>query len=218
MTRTSLKHWIWVSLALIACGGKSAPKSTGAAAPPTSPPSEPVVAAAVSPTPSPAVGGAYEYGLGPDDVLQIDIWKNPDLSKEVTVRPDGFISLPLVNDVRVKGFTATDLAQILKERYKDFVDDPEVSVTVKVANSYKIFVLGKVTTSGMFLLKTPITVLQAISMAGGFTPFASTSDITVLRKQEGTEKRYRVNYGDIVKGKRTEQNLVLIPGDTVIVP
>ncbi len=159
-----------------------------------------------------------EYGIGPDDTLQVEIWKHPELSREVTVRPDGFISLPLVNDVKASGVTARDLAAFLKERFKDFVEDPEVTVVVKTANSYKIYVVGKVTTSGVFIVKTPTSVLQAVAMAGGFTPFASPSNMIVLRKEAGQDVRIDVDYDDIVKGYHPEKNIVLKPGDTVVVP
>jgi polysaccharide export outer membrane protein len=158
------------------------------------------------------------YGIGPDDVLQVDVWKRPELSREVTVRPDGFISLPLVNDVRAVGLTAHDLGLLLKEKFREFMEEPEVTVIVRAANSYKIYVVGKVTTSGMFTVKTPTSVLQAVAMAGGFTTFASPDDMVVLRKEEGQNLRIEVDYGDIVSGKHPERNIILKPGDTLVVP
>jgi len=181
---------------LFACGGKPAPKS--------------VVA--------PVKDADVEYDLGPDDVLQIDVWKRPELSREVTVRPDGSISLPLVNDVRAAGLSVPTLSGVLKEKFRDFVAEPEVTVVLKVANSFKIYVLGKVVASGAFTLKTPVSVLQAIAMAGGFTPFASPDDVVVLRKEAGKDVRIRVDYDQIVSGKRPEKNITLKPGDTVVVP
>ncbi|MFH1017332.1 MAG: polysaccharide biosynthesis/export family protein [Pseudomonadota bacterium] len=159
-----------------------------------------------------------EYGIGPDDTLLVDVWKHPELSREVIVRPDGFISLPLVNDVRASGVTARDLSTLLKARFKDFVEDPEVAVAVKIANSYKIYVVGKVATSGMFTVKTPTSVLQAVAMAGGFTPFASPDNMLVLRKENGQDIRLDASYDDIVKGRHPEKNITLRPGDTLVVP
>ncbi|MFH1263184.1 MAG: polysaccharide biosynthesis/export family protein [Pseudomonadota bacterium] len=156
--------------------------------------------------------------IGPDDVLQVDVWRHPELSKEVTVRPDGFISLPLVKDVATNGLSATSLAQVLREKFTEFVDDPEVTVIAKAVNSYKVYVLGKVTTSGMFTAKSPVSVVQVIAMAGGFTPFAKTSRVVVLRRSQGKDIRIVVDYDDIVRGRHPERNVMLKPGDTVIVP
>lgn len=167
---------------------------------------------------SPAAGSAEEYGIGPDDVLAVDVWKRPELSREITVRPDGFISLPLVKDVSASGLSASSLAAVLREKFKEFVEDPEVSVIVKTANSYKIYVLGKVTTSGMFTVKSPVSVIQAIAMAGGFTPFAKTSQVVVLRRSQGKDQRIEVDYDEIVNGSHSERNILLKPGDTVVVP
>lgn len=194
-----IKPILCLSLALVAAC--AAPKN-GVKAKPAEPQETPV----------------YEYGIGAEDVLQIDVWKNPELSREVKVRPDGFVSLPLIQDVRAVGMTASELSQVLKQHYRDFVEDPEVSVTVKEANSYKIYVLGKITNSGVFQIRNPVTVLQAISMAGGFTPFADTNGVTVIRRQGGKDLRLPFHYDDVVKGKKTEENILLQPGDTVVVP
>jgi polysaccharide biosynthesis/export protein len=159
-----------------------------------------------------------EYPIGPDDVLLVDVWKRPELSREITVRPDGFISLPLVKDVAASGLSASSLSQVLREKFKEFVEDPEVSVIVKTANSYKIYVLGKVTNSGMFTAKTPVSVVQAIAMAGGFTPFAKTGKLVILHRIAGKDQRVEVNYDEIMDGRHPEKNVTLRPGDTVIVP
>jgi polysaccharide biosynthesis/export protein len=194
MKKSLLILVLFAASAPTACGAKTSKSSV--------PPQEPV----------------YEYGIGADDILQVDVWKRPELSKEVTVRPDGFISLPLVGDIRATGMVARDLAQVLQGKFKTFVADPEVTVIVKASNSYKIYVLGKVRTAGMFVVKTPVSVVQAVAMAGGFTPFASPNDIVVLRRTSGAEKRFHVDYSEVVRGKQANQNIVLQPGDTVVVP
>lgn len=116
------------------------------------------------------------------------------------------------------GLSASSLSQMLREKFKDFVEDPEVTVIVRVANSYKIYILGKVTTSGVFTAKSPVSVLQAIAMAGGFTPFAKTDRMMILRKDQGRDLRIPVSYDDIVRGKHPEKNMILKPGDTLVVP
>jgi polysaccharide export outer membrane protein len=184
-----------------------------------------LTAAACAPAPKAkgAAGAAeeeatYQYGIGPEDVLQIDVWKRAELSREVTVRPDGYVSLPLVNDVAVTGLTSTEAAQVLKDRFKEFVADPEITVTVKASNSYRIYVVGKVNKPGNFTAKSPVTVIQAIATSGGFTPFASTSGIVILRRTRAGEVRLPFDYDAVVRGSKPEQNVVLQPGDTVIVP
>ena len=161
-----------------------------------------------------------DYKIGPEDVVEVIIWRNADLSKVVTVRPDGNISLPLVGDVRAVGMTAVDLAKDIKVRLKDYKNDPSVSVVVQQVNSYNVFVMGEVIKPGRFQLKSFTTALQAISLAGGFTQFAVKNKIFILRKLPGSgaETRINVRYDDIISGADTAQNIVLIPGDTVVVP
>ena len=158
------------------------------------------------------------YLIGPGDVLSIDVWKEPDLSKQISVRLDGHISLPLVNDVEAAGLTSTELREQLTEKYKDFVDVPEVSVTVIESRSKRIYVLGKIRKPGEYALQKNMTVVQAISLAGGLAEWADSSDIKLIRKIKGTEKTFRVDYDAIVSGEDLAQNVQLQPDDTIFVP
>ncbi len=158
------------------------------------------------------------YLIGPGDVLSIDVWKEPDLSKQVSVRLDGHISLPLVNDVEAAGLTSTELREQLTEKYKDFVDVPEVSVTVIESRSKRIYLLGKVNAPGEYPLQKNMTIVQAISLAGGLAEWADSSDIKLIRKIKGTEKTFRVDYDAIVSGEDLAQNVQLQPDDTIFVP
>jgi polysaccharide export outer membrane protein len=159
-----------------------------------------------------------DYLIGPGDVLSIDIWKEPELSKQVSVRLDGKISLPLVNDIDAAGLTSAELRNQLTEKYKDFVDFPEISVTVVQSNSKKIYILGKVTNPGEYPLQKYMTVVQAISLAGGLAQWADSSDVKLIRKIRGTERTFRVDYDAIVSGEDSSQNVLLQPDDTIFVP
>lgn len=171
-----------------------------------------------------AAANAYstgDYKIGSEDVLDVIVWKSPDLSKVVSVRPDGKISLPLIGDIVVEGLTVAQVKQDLEARLKEFKESPNVSVVVQQVNSYGIYVLGEVAKPGRYQMKTFTTVLQAISTAGGFTPYAAKNRMFVLRKSSnaGTETRIDVSYDDIVSGGgNVSQNILLIPGDTVVVP
>lgn len=161
-----------------------------------------------------------DYKIGPEDVVEVIVWKSPDLSKVVSVLPDGKISLPLVGEVQAVGFTAAQLKIEIEARLKEYKESPNVSVVVQQVNSYGVYVLGEVAHAGKFQLKAYTTVLQAISLAGGFTQFASKNRIFVLRKSPatGVETRINISYDGIVSGANSSQNIVLIPGDTVVVP
>jgi polysaccharide biosynthesis/export protein len=161
-----------------------------------------------------------DYKIGPEDILEVSVWRNPDLTKVVIVRPDGKISLPLVGDVYARGLTAAELSAQITERFKEYKESPLVSVTVQQINSYEIYILGEVGHTGRYQLKNYTTVLQAITMAGGFSLYASKNKIFLLRKSPDThvESRFNIRYDDIVSGKDPSQNLILIPGDTVVVP
>ncbi|RMH05974.1 MAG: sugar ABC transporter substrate-binding protein [Nitrospirae bacterium] len=164
------------------------------------------------------------FRLGPEDIIDVVVWRNPDLTREsVVIRPDGKISMPLIGDVQASGLTAEELAQSISERYKAFKENPAVSVSVKEINSYSIFVLGEVKTPGKYPLKSYTTVLQAISMAGGFTEFASRNAIQVVRKittKEGKHKEIRipVQYDALLSESGADYNFILRPGDTIVVP
>jgi len=161
-----------------------------------------------------------DYKIGPEDVLEIIVWRNQDLSKTVTVRPDGKISLPLIGDVYAVGLTPDQLTKEIVNRLKEYKENPNVSVVVKEVNSYGIYVLGEVAHPGKYQLKSYTTVLQAVSMAGGFTPYASKSKMFMLRKvpDRETEVRIPIDYDEIVSGEDSTHNAILVPGDTLVVP
>jgi len=158
------------------------------------------------------------YVIGPGDLLSIDVWKEEDLSKNVSVRLDGKISLPLVNDVQAAGLTSTELRNQLTEKYKDFVDVPEIAVTVTESRSKRIYLLGKVARPGEYGLQKDMTILQAISLAGGLAEWADASDVKLIRKIKGIEKTFTVDYDAIVSGEDLSQNVLLQPDDTIFVP
>ncbi|WP_447977187.1 polysaccharide biosynthesis/export family protein [Candidatus Nitrospira bockiana] len=161
-----------------------------------------------------------DYKIGPEDVLEIIVWRNQDLSKTVTVRPDGKISLPLIGDVYAVGLTPDQLTKEIVNRLKEYKENPNVSVVVQQVNSYGIYVLGEVAHPGKYQLKSYTTVLQAVSMAGGFTPYASKSKMFMLRKlpDRETEIRIPIDYDEIVSGEDSTHNAILVPGDTLVVP
>lgn len=158
------------------------------------------------------------YVIGPEDVLTIDVWNEKELSGPVPVRPDGKISVPLLNDVQAAGLTPMELMSSLSEKMKKFVSDPTVTVTVTTVNSRKVYILGEVTRPGAFPLVPDMTVLQALTTAGGPTPYAKTSKIYILRTQNGTQNKLAFNYKQVVRGGSSEQNILLKSGDTVVVP
>jgi polysaccharide export outer membrane protein len=165
-----------------------------------------------------AVAADASYKIGPQDVLRIDVWKEGEISRSVPVRPDGKISLPLLNDVQAAGLTAMELANSITEGLKKFITSPQVTVTVTEINSRRVYVTGEVTRPGAYPLLPNMTVLQAVTSGGGFTQFARTKNIYVLRNEGGKQTKYPFNYNDVVKGKRPEENITLQPGDTIVVP
>ncbi len=161
-----------------------------------------------------------DYQIGAEDVLEISVWRNADLSKVVTVRPDGKISLPLIGDLQAAGLTPTQLKEEIVTRLKTYQESAVVSVIVQTVNSYRIFIVGEVRTPGTYILKNSTTVLQAISLAGGFTQFASKNKIVLVRKKgDGADERINVRFDDLVYGdEKLEKNLTLKAGDTIFVP
>ncbi len=160
-----------------------------------------------------------EYQIGAGDVLEITIWKEPDLSREaVLVRTDGKISFPLLNDVKAAGLTPLEMKRNLEAGLKEFISNPFVTITVTSPESQKIYILGEVLATGEYPLTKNLTVLQAFALAGGFTEWASKKEIILMRKEDGKEKIYRINYKNIIKGKDLSQNLKLKADDTIIVP
>jgi polysaccharide export outer membrane protein len=158
------------------------------------------------------------YIIGPQDVLDIDVWKEPELTRSVPVRPDGKISLPLLNDVQAAGLTPAKLADQIAQGLKKYVTDPEVTVIVSAINSQRVYILGEVARAGAYPLLPDMTVLQALSSAGGFTQFANTKKIYVLRNDNGKQQRYPFNYKNVVSGRDPDENITLKAGDTVVVP
>jgi polysaccharide biosynthesis/export protein len=158
------------------------------------------------------------YVIGPSDMLNIDIWKQPDISRTVPVRPDGKISLPLVNDVQASGLTPLQLQASLTDKLKGFVNNPEVTVIVTQVNSQRIYVLGQIARPGAVDMLPNMTVLQAIASAGGPAQFAKDKSIYILRNENGKQTKFPFNYPDVIKGKHPEQNILLRPGDTIVVP
>jgi polysaccharide export outer membrane protein len=183
-------------------------------APGTPPPAASAPAAA-------AAGGATvlsDYVIGPDDVLTVVFWRDKDLSGDVVVRPDGKISLPLLNDVRAAGLTTDELRLTLVESAGRYIADPNVTVIVKQINSRRVFITGQVAKPGPYQLTSATTVVQLIALAGGLTEFADSKNIVVIRPAQPRERSFRVNYRDVTKRKNLRQNIELLPGDTVIVP
>lgn len=161
-----------------------------------------------------------DYVIGAEDVLDISVWKNIDLSRVVVVRPDGMISLPLVGDIKAAGKSPEELKGSIEKKLREYSETAIVSVIVQTVNSYKVFVLGEVKTPGMQVFKANATVLQAITLAGGFTEYASKNNIVLIRKmKDGSEEKTRLRFKDLVSiGERENRNFVLKPGDTIFVP
>jgi polysaccharide export outer membrane protein len=159
-----------------------------------------------------------QYVIGPEDVLYIHVWREDALSRTVPVRVDGNISLPLVHEVKAQGLSPLKLKENLTERFKEFIENPNVSVTVMEANSFKVYVSGQVKTPGVYRLRSETTLLQIIPVAGGFAEWANQKKILIIRKENGKEKRITVNYKKILKGDSPDSNIVLKAGDTIIVP
>ena len=159
------------------------------------------------------------YVIGPDDVLSIVFWRDKDMSADVVVRPDGRISLPLVNDIQAGGLTPSQLREAVNAEARRFVEDPNVTVVVKQINSRKLFITGQVEKPGPYAMSGPTTVLQLISMAGGLREFAEGKRILIMRTDKtGKQTGRGFNYREVVEGKNLAQNIELQPGDTVVVP
>ncbi len=159
------------------------------------------------------------YRIGIDDELQISVWKEPDLSSAVTVRPDGMITLPLINDIRVEGLSTKDLQSLLEQKLKGFVNEPQVTIIVHLMRSRKVYLIGSVARQGPFPLTGNMTVLQLISEAGGLGPFAKSGSIHVLRTVNGRQIRIPFNYKKAIRGETGKnEDILLAPGDMVVVP
>ena len=180
----------------------------------------PLTAAAADLSTAAAVQMAHEpYRIGAGDLLEIVTWKEPDFSRDnVLVRTDGKISFPLLNDVQAAGRTPVELKSEIESKLKAYVEHPVVTVTVRDPASQKFYILGEVTHTGEYPLQKNMTVLQAFAMAGGFTQWASKDEIVLLRKQDGKDEIFRINYKEIARGRNLDQNVTLQANDTIIVP
>jgi polysaccharide export outer membrane protein len=158
-----------------------------------------------------------EYRIGVEDILAISVWRDPDLTRDVPVRPDGRISLPLLQDIQAAGKTPKELGVEIQRRLKEYLSSPSVTVIVREVNSLKAYLLGEVIRPGSIPLRSKVRLLQAISMAGGLTPFGGRNGIVIYRKTGDGEKVIELSYREIVSGRKPEDNLVLEPGDTVVV-
>lgn len=157
-----------------------------------------------------------EYRIGPQDVLQIDVWKEPEITRTIPVRPDGKISLPLLHDVQAAGLTAMQLATNIRDGLTKYLNSPQVTVTVTQINSRRVFVTGEVNRSGALPLLPGMTVLQALASSGGFTQFAKEKGIYILRTENGKQVKLPYNYKDVLKG--TKEDVPLQAGDVIVVP
>ena len=158
------------------------------------------------------------FKIGPQDVLRIDVWKEDQLTRTVPVRPDGKITLPLLNDIQAAGLTPMELATVIREQLKKYITNPQVTVSVTEINSRRVYVTGEVARPGAFPLLPNMTVLQALSSSGGFTQFARAKNIYVLRTENGKQVKLPFNYKEAVSGEKTEQNIELQAGDVIVVP
>ncbi len=166
-------------------------------------------------TPAPVTEQPYLFGAG--DILEVRVWKNPELSVEVPVRPDGMISVPLLDDVQAEGLTATQLKELVTKDLSEYISNPDVTVVLKQAGSKRVYVIGEVAHAGPLPLLSELRVLDVIAASGGFSAFADKDDVRVIRREGGSEREYRFDYDAYVDGKAPGTNVVLRPGDTIIV-
>jgi polysaccharide export outer membrane protein len=218
--------FLLIPAVLIACAGAASAQEIAANVPPPAPPAPAEVAAPAAEPAAPAASSSIEtaildnanaYKIGPEDLLDISVWKNPELSRTVPVRPDGKVSLPLVNDIQAAGLTPSDLRQQLTQKLAEYIPAPEVAVIVREVHSVKVAVVGSVKTPGRYELKSPATVLELLALAQGLTDFASRDRIVILRQVNGTSTRIPFNYRKVAAGDE-QANLVVQPGDIIVVP
>lgn len=209
---TSKRSILLAPMALLVFGIPAGAQSN-AATKSTTPPPDPAASVDAKPATTDP-----NYVIGAQDVLDISVWHEPDLTRVVPVRPDGKISLPLLNDVQAGGLTPTKLSAEITTGLKKFVTDPQVTVIVSVINSQRVYILGEVNRAGAYPLVPGMTVLQALSSGGGFTQFANTKKIYVLRTEGNKSDKYPFNYKDVIAGRHPEENITLKAGDTIVVP
>jgi polysaccharide biosynthesis/export protein len=182
------------------------------------PAARPATPAAAPAAPPAGVRVPEDYVIGPEDILLISFWRDDSMSGEAVVRPDGKITLKLLNDIDVVGLTPEQLRQKLAKDATKFLEEPAPTVIVKQINSRKVFITGEVTKPGPYPLNAPTTVIQLITVAGGLNEYAKSEEIGILRTENGKTMRLPFNYKQVREGKKLEQNVLLKPGDTVIVP
>ena len=208
-----------------------APAPAPPAAPPATPPAPAPDATKPQAAQAPAPPGAQAqtvattgiqpppgYVIGPRDMLSVIFWRDKDMSADVSVRPDGMISLPLINEVRAEGLTPDQLRDQIAQRAARYIADPTVSIVVREIHSRQVFITGEVNKPGAYSLMTPTSVMQLISLAGGLREYAKAKDIVILRTEGGKQSAIPFNYKDVTNRKKLTQNILLQPGDTVIVP
>jgi polysaccharide biosynthesis/export protein len=191
--------------------------------PPMQRPQQPPPASAAKPAAAPQPAGPSVpiepgFTIGPEDVLGILVWREPDVSGDFTVRPDGMITLPIVRDIRAAGLTPIQLADRIQTAVREFITDASVTVVVRQMNSRKVFITGEVVRPGAYPLASSMTVMQLIAVAGGLTEWAEGKSISILRVEGGVNWTFRFDYRSVANGTKTKQNIVLKPGDTVVVP
>jgi len=211
----------YVASAIGALGLSAITLAAQSGAPPPRPSAAPAPAgvqapAALVPSATPATPPGYV--IGPDDLLSIVFWKDPTMTTDVVVRPDGKISLPLLNELTAAGQTPEQLRAAVAQAATKYFEDPSVNVVVKQVNSRKVFITGEVNKPATYALSGPMTVLQLIALAGGLSDFAKKDEIAVLRTENGKQARYAVKYNEIIKGKNLQQNIELKVGDVIVVP
>src|SRR6202041_2990837 len=208
-----IRNYMWMLLAVV-----SVATPAGAQQDASPKPSQPAVPAMASNVAQKTATADPNYVIGGQDVLDVSVWKEPEVSRVVPVRPDGKISLPLLNDVQAAGLTPGALAQQITESLKKYVTNPQVTVIVTTINSQRVYLLGEVSRPGAFPMIPGMTVLQAISSGGGFTQYARTNKVYVLRNENGKQVKYPFNYKEVINAKKPEQDIPLKAGDTIVVP
>jgi polysaccharide export outer membrane protein len=172
----------------------------------------------LSPSNLPAKKKDASYLIGPEDVLEISVWKDPELTKQVIVRPDGRISFPLIGEVEAGGHTVKSLEDKLKKKISEYIPDAMLTVIVIQVNSIKVYVVGKVARPGEYRIGCAINIMQALSLAGGLSAFADANSILILRSEKGSQNKIPFNYKEVRKGEKLEQNIILKTGDVIVVP
>jgi polysaccharide export outer membrane protein len=190
------------------------------AAPQTKPPATPQTKPPTAKPAAPAASVPVEAGftIGPEDVLGILVWREQEMTTDVTVRPDGMITMPLIRDVKAAGLTPNQLADRIQEALREFITDASVTVIVRQMNSRRVFITGEVARPGAYALASPMTVMQLIAVAGGLTEFAKPANISIMCVEGGKTRTFPFDYKNVANGKKPQQNITLKPGDTVVVP